>query len=334
MSQPASFRLRFSIHGLGVEVGCSVPTMLDPIGQALNEFSVNSFAGASAPIGGVIRPFDQQEVVRHLSPTAARISRDNDLVELYEEGERYWLIDDHCGLCEINILRGQWRSWVLGAPSADPMRVAERMMLWPVSQLLRPRGLCMIPCAAVVRDGWGALILSSGNIEPELSVLVRAGFRIVGQNWTALRDEDGRIVMLRMPGSVERTTAGTSNGPMSHRVDLTSEFCGSAIDRAGCDAVMILSPGRRPLPDLRPITAANAIGALRQAWPIAELHPHRRQGQLAARMAQRCRLFDVQLSRNPKDILSLMEAARAHRTVVAPPKVSVMIAKPQQRVVA
>ena len=170
------------------------------------------------------------------------------------------------------------------------------------------------PSCATAR---AALVLSTFSIEPELSLLARAGFRIVGQNWTALREEGGKIAMLHLPGSVERLTPRppgivSAHETGTHRVDLNSEYCGSSCEMAWCDAVIVIAPGRRPLPHLR-ITQANAVGVLRRSWPIAELHPHRRQGQLPARIAQKCRVFDAQLSRNPQDILSLMETARYQR---------------------
>jgi len=322
LNEPASSRLRYSIHRLGVEVSCQIPALLEYLGRALGEFAVSSLPVKAAPISGTIRPFGQSEVLRHLSPTAARVSCENQLVELYEEDERFWLIDDHWGLCEINILKGQWKSWILPESTCDPHRMVEHAVLWPAAQLLRTRGLCMIPNAtAVVRDGWGALILCPFSLEPELSTLARAGFRIVGQNWTALREESGKIAMLHMPGTVERMTPRppgivSAHETGTHRVDLTSEFCGSGCEMAWCDAVLLIAPGRRPLPNLRAITQANAVGALRRSWPITELHPHRRQGQLPARMAQKCRVFDAQLSRNPQDILSLMDTARYHRAAV------------------
>jgi hypothetical protein len=319
LNEPASSRLRYLIHRLGVEISCQVPALLEPLGRALGEFSVGSLPVKSAPISGTIRPFGQAEVLRYLSPTATRVTGENQLVELYEEGERFWLIDDHWGLCEVNVLKGQWRSWILPDSTCDPYRLVENAVLWPAAQLLRTRGLCMIPsAAAVVRDGWGALILSTFSIEPELSLLARAGFRIVGQNWTALREEAGKIAMLHLPGSVERLTPRppgivSAHETGTHRVDLNSEYCGSSCEMAWCDAVIVIAPGRRPLPHLRAITQANSVGVLRRCWPIAELHPHRRQGQLPARIAQKCRVFDAQLSRNPQDILSLMETARYQR---------------------
>ncbi|HEY7089274.1 MAG TPA: hypothetical protein VH518_14350 [Tepidisphaeraceae bacterium] len=297
--------MRYSVHNLGVELSCQIPALLHALGSALGDFSVGSLVGKTSPIHGALNPFDHDLVRMHLSPTATRVNTgEGNLMELYEEDERFWLIDDHWGLCEINVLRGQFRSWILPEPACDAQTIVEQAVMWPIAQLLRPRGLCLIPAASVVRDGWGVLMLSSFNIEPELTTLVRAGFRVIGQNWTALREQGGHIDMLAMPGGVIRA---------NDRIDLTREMLGSAIDQAYCSVAMIMSPGRRPLPHLRAIAPTNSIGALRRGWPIVELHPLRRPGQMPARLANRARIFDVQLSRNPKDILSLLEAARYHR---------------------
>ncbi|HEX8522758.1 MAG TPA: hypothetical protein VF669_10915, partial [Tepidisphaeraceae bacterium] len=45
-------------------------------------------------------------------------------------------------------------------------------------------------------------------------------------------------------------------------------------------------------------SATEATGALRASWPIVELHPQRRHGQLAGKLAQRCACYEVTLSRN------------------------------------
>ncbi len=317
MNEPALNRLKYSIHGQAIDLTCQVGKVMDAIHRALGEFAVKSLLNVRPmPVRGIVRAFDERDVMRYLSPTATRLPSPNELIELYEEGERFWLIDDHWGICEINVLKGQWRSWILPNATADAGRIVEQAVLWPIAQLLRTRGLCMIPAAAVVRDGWGALLLSNFSIEPELTTLVHAGYRIVGQNWVALREEEGRIVMLQMPGSLARTMPrGTgSNQPITQRVDLTLEFSGCRCPQAVCDAVMLVTPGRRPIPHIKPVSPTNAVSALRYAWPLTELHPHRRYGQLGSRIAQRCHVFEVQLTRNPKDVLALIETSLSSRT--------------------
>jgi hypothetical protein len=320
-------RQRYCMHGFEIGLTSEVHGLVGAIEDLLGEFSVPGLANKSPRLAGIIRPFDQREVLRHLSPTAVRITSGHDPIELYQEEERFWRIDDHWGICEINLLKGQWRSWVLPAPLAEPAEVVEHAVLWPISQLLSPRGLCVIPATAVMRDGWGALILSNFSVRPELEALVRAGYRVIGQNWTALREQDGRVVMLHIPGTINRV-----NSEEEH-VDSKIEFCGCACDHANCDAILLIEPLRRPMSNLKTVAPPNALGELRRAWPTAELHPHRRLGQLIARMAQRCTVFDVQFSRNSNDILRLMDAARTRRPL---PKVtvSVHVSRPGQRLVA
>src|SRR5262245_7583650 len=179
------------IHGLAVDVACHAQELVDPISRALTDFTVQSL-DQCVPIMGAIRPYDQAQVRKHLSPTATLLPTQNELAEIYQEGERFWLIDDHWGLCEVNLLKGRWQSWILPQPAASPIRLIERAVLWPIAQLLRPRGLCIAPAAAITRDGWGALIFSNFSLEPELSTLVLDGWRGAGQNWTARREEHGR----------------------------------------------------------------------------------------------------------------------------------------------
>lgn len=328
MGESAASRIRFSIHGLCVNLTCQAPRLLGAIDRVLGEFRISEAPGGIGAVTGTVRAYDADEVVKHLSSTATRVRGTTDQEEIYEENERFWLIDDQWGLCEMNLLKGQFRSWVLDESSAMPdvHRIIEKAVMWPLSHLLRPRGLCMLPAASVVRDGWGAMVLCAFSVEPELRALIRAGWRVVGQGWTALREERGKIAMLPMPGMAWRSTSilrASMGSTDDLQVDLTREFAGCRADRAGLDAVLLVAPGRRPLPELRHILPTNALGSLRRDWPLAELHPNRRHGQLLARIAQQCPIFDVQLSRNPRDILALMESARYRRQ--AKPQVSVFV---------
>jgi hypothetical protein len=308
----------------------------EAIGHSLGEFAVPvPAAGGIGAISGSIRPYDADEVVKHLSSSATRLMGTSDLVEIYQEDERCWRIDDRWGLTELNLIKGQFRSWVLGEMGAirDQHVIVDQAVMWPLSQLLRPRGLSLLPAAGVVRDGWGVLILSAFSIEPELRALTRAGWKLVGQSWLALREERGNIAMLPMPGRVERSATVSHAGVTyknAPRVDIAAEFYGCRADRAGLDAVLLVAPGRRPLPDLRQVMPGNSLGALRRDWPIPELHPHRRHGQMIARIAQRTPIFDIQLSRNARDILAIMEQARAHRPPT--PRVSVFVSSSVRQV--
>jgi hypothetical protein len=48
------------------------------------------------------------------------------------------------------------------------------------------------------------------------------------------------------------------------------------------------------------------VAELKSAWPIFELHPNRRHGQLPARMAQKVPCYQLHLSREPRDLLRIL----------------------------
>jgi len=284
--------------------------------RVLWPFEAEPAGAAGGNISGVIRRYDQTEVLRCLSPQAIPVATPGMSVELYQEGERFWLVDDRWGLCELNVMRGTWRSWVLPRPTLDLFRVMEMAVIWPMAQLLRPRGLYLIPAASVARSGSGVLILSPMNLEAELRTLIRAGYNLVGQRWSALRESaDGGIDLLAFPGQIEREASprlreGAAEDSPSRWVDLTSEHCGVEQASAPCHAVAVIEPSRRPTAHVAEVTSQRAADLLRRAWPIAELHPFRKHGQLSLKLSQRARCGQVQLSRRPEDFLVMLETVR------------------------
>jgi hypothetical protein len=304
---------KLAVHGPVIELECAVPAIDQAIEALLGCFVVPGWPEGFCPVVGSIRPYDTAEVTRCISPTARHLARAGDLMDIYEEGERYWLVDDRWGLAEINLLRNQWRSWIVPELKIDAIRAAEFAILWPLAQLIRRRGVHLIPAASAVRDGFAALVLCPFGIEPELSAMISAGYRVIGQRWTALREEDGRVALLHMPGRVERwvmprlrSTASESSGWL----DLMDEHDAAWQNHAFCDAVLIAEAGRRPKAHLREVAAAESSHVLRRIWPMVELHPTGRQSQIAARLAQTCRCGELQLSRNPKDLLALLNTLR------------------------
>jgi hypothetical protein len=285
-------RMRFAVHGPAVEVECSATSLGPQVRRLLGPFAVADWPDGFASVHGVVRPYEEADVVRHLSPAARALPRTNDLFELYEEGERFWVVDDRWGMAEINFLKGQWRSWVLPWPQLDPAGCAEMAVLWPLAQLLRPRGLYLLPAASVARDEWAALLVCPFGAEPELAALEEGGYTVIGRRWTALREEDGRVALMHMPHT---GTAGIA-GQWRHH--------------AFCDAVLVAEPGRRAHASLKDLDPTSAAAVLRRAWPIAELHPSRRHSALPAKLSQLCRCAEVQLSRDPSEILPLLESLR------------------------
>ena len=305
-NEPAPNPRRYAVHGLAVEIDCAVSDVSADIARMLGPFEVPGWPKGFSPVGGAVRAYDTAQVVRHLSPTARPLppQRSLDLAELYEDGERYWLVDERWGMVEVNCLKGTWRSWILPRPQLDSVRCAEMAVLWPMAQLLRNRGLHVLPAVSAVRNGFAFLLLCPFGPEPELTALARAGYRIIGPRWTAVREEDGRLALLHVPGQAERA-AGAGRW-----ADLSGQFPGSVQLHAFCDAVLVADAGRRPHAAVRVLESPDALHRLRQAWPSVELHPHRRHSALPLKLSQRCTCAEVQLSRNSSELLHLLDELR------------------------
>ena len=331
--------MRFAVHGLAAEVRCddaSLAAVAAAVGRQFSPFATVDFPPGFAAVTGTIEPFDAAIVQRHLSTAAVRFGASaGPTAELYHEppehggaGERFWLVDDRWGIAELNLVRGRWRAWVLPRPAVDPTAVAESAVTWPIAQLLRTKGLHLLPAVSVARDGWAALIIAPFGIEPELSVLVDAGYAVVGQRWTAVREEDGRVALLHVPGWVERAVAprlrylgvdGTDDGtPHGNRVDLTADLPLASQNHAFCSTVLIAEPGRRPAAHLRDLPTAAAANMLRRAWPLVDLQPERKAVQLSRMLPRACRCAELQLSREPTDLLRLLDGVRPRRQLSGP----------------
>jgi len=316
LKQVVNLRLSGSVHGMAVRLQCAVPALQDPLRQMLEPFLVSSWPEGFVPTEGSIKDYDAAEVNRRLSTTALPLHDAAGKLEVYAERERFWLIDDRWGMAEINLLKSQWRAWLLPSPSIDPVAVAEMAVMWPMAQLLRAKGLYLLPAVSVVRDNWGMLLICPFGIQPEIKALVRAGFKVIGQQWTALREEDGRIAMLHVPGRIDRPSARrvrslTSLGTDSCGwTDLAAEIPGVTQFHSFCDVVVLVEAGRRPESWVREVGSSNAQATLRRHWPIDELHPLRRQSRIVSRVAAKCRLFEARLSRLPGDLLAHLDQMR------------------------
>jgi hypothetical protein len=299
-----------------------------PIDFTVGDLAVDDWPEGFVPTTGLIRPYEQAAVMRHLSPTARALSNSGDLRDIYEEGSRYWLVDDRWGLVELDLVKNHFHAWVLPDTMHDAYQVVQDAVLWPMAQLLRCRGLHLVPAASVVRDGWGMLVISQCNIELELRALMHRGFRIVGQHWTALREEDGRVAMLHLPGMVEHLPPPQLRGTgafdqVAQWLDITAELAGSGRHHAFCDAVLVIEAGRRALPSIRAVNKSASADILRQHWPITELHPQHRGSIIAGRLASQCNVFSATLSRRPEDLLKQLDLMRDGKSF--PAKVEVQV---------
>jgi hypothetical protein len=306
------------LHGTSIGITNWVPALSTELKHLLEEFRVATWPSGSVPVTGTIWPYEQSHVLKHLSQSARRVAGNSELLELYEDEERFWLVDDRWGIAEMNLLKGQWRSWVLPSPSLDPVRCAQLAVLWPMAQLLRARGLYVVPAASVSFADRSFLIISPFGIEPELSALIRGGYRCIGQSWTAIREAEGRFSLRNLPGHVERPVPPgmrLSTGEAAPSwIDLMREYDAAEQRHGWCDAVLVVDPGRRPRSDARPLERGAAGALLKQAWPIFELHPNRRHGQLPARLAQKVPCYQLHLSRDPRDLLKLLATLRTPTT--------------------
>jgi hypothetical protein len=305
---------RFFIHGPAATIANSCPDLDERI-----QFFLRPFASTAQPktaaTRGEIRPFDLAEVVRSLASAAVSSRQSDDLVDIYSLAERSWLLDDRWGMCEINLLKRRWQSWILPRPSLDPVRLTEAAVLWPMAQLLRLRGIELIPAISVERRGWGALILSPYAITGEISRLVRAGYRVIGQRWTALVPQHGRIVLRHVPGVVESLdTQNKLIGRETTWTDLLVQYPWSTAQLSSCDAVFVITSGRRGTSHGRVVAASESPSLLRRHWPLADLPLNRSRLQpTIVALANQCLCLSLQLSGHADEFLQLVEFAR-HRT--------------------
>jgi len=311
---------RFVVHGLGVELSCDIAPLELELSRQLGEFSTPDFPENFSSITGSIRPYIQDEVLRHVSPKARPIFRGHGPLEIYQRGPYFWAVGERWGLTHVDLHVGKWQSWVVSNPQLDLVRCAEMSALWPMAQILRFKGIHLIPAISVARDGWGVLILSTTRMDAELSALASNGWKIIGQRWTALREEDGKVSLLHMPGRVERSVAPRLRIALCDTrpgwVDLNTVYPNSHQHHAFCNAVVIASPGRRDRANLRPIAQSDAVHALRRAWPTLELDTPKQRGQMAIRLAQRAHCSELQLSRRGADAVELLEKIRlGHRHI-------------------
>lgn len=298
----------FAVHGLGLQLACDVPGLWGQIDHLLGSFGVLEFPVDFTTTVGHVRAYDESEVARSVSTSAVRVAVPDELLEMYQDGERFWLVDERWGICELNVLKGTWRSWVLEGAGVDEFRCVEMAVLWPLAQLLKRRGLELIPAVSVEREGFGVLMLSGFNLLPELDALLRhAGFKLIGQRWTALRDDENRIELLHLPGRIEHTALprpGTMSMPRPGGwIDLQDDHGDAQSTHGYCKSVLLIEPGRRRSMRWEELRSGGALAALRENWPMIDLQPSARASSLVARLARSCPVGRLQLSRDPHDLI-------------------------------
>ncbi len=288
-------------------------------GRWLGIFQAESWPDGVTPARGRVLPFTPEDVMRCVSPNAVAAHYPEQILDIYREGEQYWLVDDRWGICHLNILKRTWTSWVIAQPRLDNVRLLEMSILWPMAQVLRGKGLHLLPAVGVSRDGFSLLLISAANLTAELQALASAGFKIIGQRWIAVREEEGRIAMLAMPGMVELPLRADAFAPFrrdTRYIDLLDTCLGAQQHHAFCDIAVIIPPGRRGPAGIEQLHGDDAAGEVRRAWPIAELHPVRAQS-LAFRLSSLCPVVRLRLSSDPADALRLLSNLR-YQNIAAP----------------
>lgn len=300
--------LKLLLHGLAIEIACELPGLDPTLGRLLGCYRVEEFEDKSAITRGSILPYVGADVARRLPSNAAPLHGPGDLTEIYVQDERAWMFDERWGMSEINVLKGQWKSWILPQPRIDAVRLAEMTVLRPLAMLLKNRGIHLIPAAAVARESFAAVAISPFGLERELSALLSSRYRIIGQRWTALREENGRLALLGMPGVVQQRPAA---GGEAEWIDLTASNPLSSQPYAICNAVLVIDAGRRARASISAWSSEDAATVLRLAWPLPELHPSRRRVQFASRIPQLCECHRVQLSHEPREWVAILESLRS-----------------------
>jgi hypothetical protein len=328
---------KLSLHGAAIGVSCAVEQLIPQIDRMLRPFISPQLPANSLMASGTIRPFEEGEVLRHLSSRAKRLAVADPSMELYQDCERFWLVDERWGISEMNLMKAQWRSWVLPGCVLDSLHLADGALHWPMAQILRARKLHLVPAVSIMRGGWGVLLLSPFSLEPEMARLMKAGWKIIGQRWTALREREGTVEMLHVPGPMERAKSLTSRrrgtGSAIRWIDLGQEFRGCQEKSALCHAIVMAETGRRSAPRFNDLSIPQAQEALRHHWPIVDVHAAPRCGMIANRLAQLCRCAQVQLSHDPADLMLMLEAARTCEPHAAP-RVTISINDPQWQTAA
>jgi hypothetical protein len=228
-------------------------------------------------VSGQILPYDLDSVSRHLSNGATPVlpgeAGYHPLSELYAtpERDRWWLVDERWGLCEVDLVRGTWRAFVVPEPSLTIGRLFESTMWWPAAQLLRHHGLHLLPATALERtDGrrrGGVLVLANADLSRERAAWTQRGATVLGRYWSALRIEgDGRATLLPMPAMIdEQPTAPLRATVSKHNVPIVSR----PTRPCPLNDVLIAQTPRVHRPSISPLATRDAERLLGGIWPIA-----------------------------------------------------------------
>jgi hypothetical protein len=289
MSWPSQ-HLRLRLWNVPILLDCGLDE-LQPLMRAGFGDAAHAEAAGKA-LRGAIHPFDSKAALANVSAAARSAGSNDPPLDVFVDGDRLWLVDDAWGLCEVDLGRQAWQSWMLPGAARDPGACLARGVMMPLACLLARRGLALVPAAAVARGSQASLILAPFPIHYELEELLRAGFRLIASDWTLLRTAGDGVEMLRVGSITSR--------------DLSAEYCGTSQQRAMLDTVLIIDPARRGTSRVATLSAGDAAAYIRRSLPLPELPTLPALAQLPARLARSAAAYRVQLALNPRDLRDLL----------------------------
>jgi hypothetical protein len=285
-----------SLHGLGLSLHCEHPVVCRAADAMLGHLAEAALPFPAVAQGEVC-DYDGDSVLRHVSRDSIHVAADDadghPLLELYRTptGDRWWLVDERWGLCEIDLVRSRWTSFVLPQPNLDGRRLVEQAIYWPMSHLLRRRGLHLLPAASfgeTTAEGRrvGALLLSPFDPQPEVHAAASAGFGVIGARWSALRLDNGRPMLLALPG-------GDASLPR--------------VASAPAEVLMLADPMRRQRPAATTLSGSETRRMLLHAWPMPTLGA---TDPMPGRLAETCVARRVRLSRDGTGLTQTLGTGR------------------------
>ena len=303
-----------SLHGVRASVLFGDPRVAAVAADVLGPLLNVADEARSNPVEGAVLPYRESEVLRHVSADAVRLEGGDPLLEIYRDGgERFWRVDERWGMCEVNLLKRTWRSWILPEPACDDVRLFEASVLWPMAQLARGAGLHLIQATAVGRDGRGVLILSPFGLAPELAALAGDRVGVIGQRWTAMREApDGRVSLLSVPGRSQLSPAPRlSSAGVVAQPTWADLAAGNACESATCELVLIVEPMRRQQCGVTALPAAVAREQLNRLWPTPLLSAGRTAtssgvNPLISKLVRSSTVHRVRLSHDGGDLARLL----------------------------
>lgn len=317
--------LRLNLHGQAVDIRCSLPGLRQILLDLLGGLLVAELPDGFHSIDGRLDEYDDRSVARMVSGSARRLGAVGGLAELWGDGERFWMLDETWGICEINLLRRSWRACLLPRALNEPYRTLDHALFWPLSQLLVRNDMLLVPGASVIHGGRGVLLLAPFDLEPELHVYARSGQAVISQRWSSIRFDDGKPLLLTTPGRLERSMpprrgqSASTLGPNWY--DLTGLF--EAKPYAWCDLVVVVDPARRSSGVVRSLRGGTGSTALRGAWPIPEILPGHACGRLLGSLAHHATVVRAEFSRDAGQLHSLLSRIESSRE---PAPVSTVVA--------